>query len=79
MRRMAVLSQTGQMPKRPTKEARSWAVHHIKGTPAKLVGIVYAPDERAAIKQAIEEFKVPASQHGRLIGRSALPRQSPRS
>jgi hypothetical protein len=24
------------------------------------VGIVYAPDEQTAIKQAIEEFKVPA-------------------
>jgi hypothetical protein len=28
---------------------------------------VYAPDEEAAIKQAIEEFKVSANQHTRLI------------
>jgi len=30
------------MPKRPTKqtELHTWAVYHIKGTPAKLVGIV---------------------------------------
>jgi hypothetical protein len=31
------------------------------------VGIVYAPDEQAAIKQAIEEFKITANQHARLI------------
>jgi hypothetical protein len=54
------------MPKPPNKQPRghSWAVYHLKGTPAKLVGIVYdQPDEQPAI----EEFKVPANQHGRLI------------
>jgi hypothetical protein len=59
------------MAKRPTKQSnRSWGVYHIRGTPAQLVGIVYdQPDEQAAIKQAIEEFKVPANQRNRLIAR----------
>jgi hypothetical protein len=36
-----------------------WAVYDLKGTPAKLVGIIdNAPGEAKAIERAIEEHKV---------------------
>jgi hypothetical protein len=42
------------MAKQPTKQqAHSWAVYHIKGTPAKLVGILEAPDEQTAIARVL--------------------------
>jgi hypothetical protein len=32
-------------------QTHSWAVYHLKGTPAKFVGIVYdQPDEQSAIR-----------------------------
>jgi hypothetical protein len=46
----------------PIRELQSWAVYHIKGTPAKLVGFIDAPDEQTAIKTVIKEYKVPRSE-----------------
>jgi hypothetical protein len=40
------------------KKEYSWNVYRLRGTPAQFVGIVEAPDEAAAIKKAIEEFKI---------------------
>jgi hypothetical protein len=57
------------MAKRPIEQPNhSWAVYHLKGTPARLVGIVdNQPDAESAIKAAIEEYKVPPNQRGRLM------------
>jgi hypothetical protein len=57
------------MAKRPAKPSYySWNVYQLRHTPAKLIGIVHdAPDEKAAIAKAIEEYKVPPQLHGRLI------------
>jgi len=56
------------MPKKSTEY--SWSIYRIRGTPAVLVGIVGAPDEKAAIKKAIEEYKITnLEQQKRLVAR----------
>jgi hypothetical protein len=50
------------MAKQPTKQQlRSWAVYHIKGTPAKFVGIIDdAPDAETAIASSDRRIAGPA-------------------
>ena len=58
------------MAKQPTKQQpnHSWAIYHIRGTPAQFVGIVHdAPDEQSAIEKSIEEYKCRSIQRWRLI------------
>jgi hypothetical protein len=49
------------------RETRSWAVYQVKGTPAKLVAIVDAPNAEIAIARAIDQENVPPNEGGRLI------------
>jgi hypothetical protein len=56
----------GEATKQP--ETYSWAVYHMRGTPAQFAGLVYdAPDEQSAIARAIEQHEVPEALHNRLI------------
>src|SRR5262249_28304121 len=45
-------------PSVPAGKQHMWSIYHIKGTPAALLGRVEAPDEKTAIRKAIDEFQI---------------------
>jgi 1,2-phenylacetyl-CoA epoxidase PaaB subunit len=47
----------------------AWEVLRIKASPAAFVGLVYAPDEKSALKAAIKEFSIRAEDQKRLLVR----------
>jgi hypothetical protein len=47
------------MPKKPIqKKLIEWKAYRLKGSPAAFIGVVYAHDEKAALKAAVKEFKI---------------------
>jgi hypothetical protein len=60
------------MPKKSIQKKRTqWKVYRLKGSPAAFIGVVYAPDEKAALKAAIKEFAITPDQQDRLLIRRA--------
>lgn len=51
----------------PPKKDYRWQIYHIKATPAKFLGSVYAPDEETALKYAVEELEIDPKLRNRLV------------
>jgi 1,2-phenylacetyl-CoA epoxidase PaaB subunit len=51
------------------KKLFAWEVMRLKASPAAFVGLVYAPDEKSALKQAIKEFEIRREDQKRLLVR----------
>lgn len=51
------------------KKQRRWQIKVVRGKTAKLVGIVMASDEEAAIKVAKKDLAIDPELHSRLIAR----------
>jgi hypothetical protein len=56
------------VPTKKTQETNPrWRIVRITHTPAKLVGHVYAPDEEAALRRAVEQFGIQKPWRNRLL------------
>ena len=51
------------------KKQRPWEVLRLKCSPAAFVGLVYAPDEKSALKTAIKELRIRPEDQGKLLVR----------
>ena len=52
-----------------TEATVRWHISLLKGTPAKFLGLIEAPDEKAAIEAAAKEFKIADALRDRLVAR----------
>ena len=52
-----------------TKATVRWRISMLKGTPAKFLGYIEAPDEKAAIEAATEEYKIAEAERDRIVAR----------
>lgn len=52
--------------RRPRREP-AWEVIRFKGSPRALLGVVYASDEKAALKAAIDQLNIPPGQRDQLL------------
>ena len=46
-----------------------WQISLIKGTPAKMLGYIYAPNEKSALELAAKQYDVPHILTNRLVAR----------
>jgi hypothetical protein len=51
------------------KTEHRWRISRIRGTPAALLGHVYAPDQKTALQKAAEQFQVRPELVDRLVAR----------
>jgi 1,2-phenylacetyl-CoA epoxidase PaaB subunit len=52
------------------KKAYQWELFRLKASPAVFVGLVYAPDEKTAVKAAIKEFSIREDHKSLLVRRA---------
>jgi hypothetical protein len=56
-----------------SKATVRWRISLLKGTPAKFLGYIEAPDEKAAIEAATKEYKIADVLRDRLVARRDEP------
>jgi hypothetical protein len=51
------------------KPVPRWRISLLKGTPARFLGYLYAPDEQAAIEAVAKEYKIAEALRDRIVAR----------